>query len=176
MHFRIETPRLVLRPWRPEDREHAYAMARDDEVMRYLPAQSREDSDAMIERIHASQEAHGHCFWVVEERATHRFLGYCGIVAPRPPLAEYEIGWRLARSAWKLGYATEAARATLEWTWANLITDSVVAITVPANRASQRVMERIGMARHADEDFAHPALAEDDPLRPHVLYRIRRPI
>jgi RimJ/RimL family protein N-acetyltransferase len=172
----ILTDRLILRPWRDSDRDAAWAMAQDAEVMRYLPALDRLGSDAMVDRFMAMQAEHGHTFWVVERRADGAFLGMCGMAQPRDPLVEYEVGWRLARHAWWQGYAQEAAHATLAWAWANRAMATIVAITVKDNRASWSLMERIGMARAVDEDFEHPSLPAGHPLRPHILYRIHRPL
>lgn len=172
----IETARLILRPWEDRDRDAAYAMTQDAAVMAYLPALDRAGSDAMVDRMMAMQAEHGHTFWVMERKDTGAMLGMCGFCPPRPPLVEYEIGWRLARAAWGQGYGTEAARATLDWAWAHRTMASIVAITVHANARSRALMERIGMAYAPSEDFDHPSLAPDDPLRPHVLYRIHRPI
>lgn len=171
----ILTDRLILRPWEDRDRDAAWAMALDEAVMRYLPALDRAGSDAMVDRFMAMQAEHGHTFWVVERRADGAFLGMCGMAQPRDPLVEYEVGWRLARHAWGHGYAQEAARATLDWAWANRAMATIVAITVPDNRASWTLMERIGMTRRAEDDFEHPSLPEGHPLRPHILYRIERP-
>jgi RimJ/RimL family protein N-acetyltransferase len=91
------------------------------------------------------------------------FLGMCGMAQPRDPLVEYEVGWRLARHAWGRGYAQEAARATLDWAWAHRAMPTIVAITVPDNRASWTLMERIGMTRRAEDDFEHPSLPEGHP-------------
>ena len=88
---------------------------------------------------------------------------------------EIEIGWRLTCETWGQGYAREAAAATLAWAWSNLDAPSIAAITVPANRRSWGLMERLGMRRVVDGDFDHPDLAEGDPLRRHLTYRIQRP-
>jgi RimJ/RimL family protein N-acetyltransferase len=173
--FRLETERLVLRSWRDADREPFWAMAQDQAVMRYLPALDRAGSDNVIERMDAAQHAHGCCFWAIECKADARFVGFCGIMAPRPPLTEYEIGWRLASDSWGQGIAREAAQASLDWAWTNLAASSVVAITVPENTRSWGLMQRLGMTRDPAEDFDHPSLPAGDPLRHHVLYRIRRP-
>jgi len=85
------------------------------------------------------------------------------------------MGWRLRRDAWGQGYAIEAARACLDWAWSNLKADRIVAITVPANRASWSVMERLGMIRRPDLDFAHPNFAADHPLSAHITYVMERP-
>lgn len=171
----ITTDRLILRPWEDRDRDAAFALAQDAEVMRYLPPLTREACDAMVDRMMAMQAQFGHTFWAMETRAQGAFLGMCGFCPPRPPLAEYEIGWRLSRDAWGHGYATEAARATLEWAWNHRAMETMVAITYRGNTKSRAVMERIGMAHAPAEDFDHPALLETDRLRPHVLYRIARP-
>jgi RimJ/RimL family protein N-acetyltransferase len=173
--LRIETDRLILRPWQDGDRDANWAMAQDVEVMRYLPALDRAGADAMVDRFMAMQADHGHTFWVVERRADGVFLGMCGMAQPRDPLVEYEVGWRLARDAWGAGYGQEAARATLDWAWANRAMSTIVAITVADNRNSWTLMERIGMIRARGEDFDHPSLPEGHPLRRHILYRIGRP-
>jgi RimJ/RimL family protein N-acetyltransferase len=173
--FAIETERLVLRPWRGADIEPFWAMACDPQVMRYLPPRTRSETEAAVGRMMAMQAEHGHCFWAIERKADRRFIGFCGVVPPRSPTFEYEIGWRLASDVWGLGYAREAAEASLEWVWRHLDTPAVVAITTRDNARSWGLMERLGMARRPEEDFDHPDLAEGDPLRPHVLYRIYRP-
>lgn len=86
-----------------------------------------------------------------------------------------EIGWRLARHAWGHGYATEAATAVLDHAYTVLELPEVVSFTAVGSVRSMRVMERIGMVRDPDGDFEHPKVAEGSPLRPHVLYRSRRP-
>ncbi|MEI6640618.1 MAG: GNAT family N-acetyltransferase [Novosphingobium sp.] len=171
----IETPRLIIRPWRDEDREPFWAMACDPRVMAHLPPLTRAESDASVDRMMALQNTHGHAFWALERKAETDFIGFCGIMPPRPPIFEHEIGWRLAHHAWAQGYAREAADASLDWAWASLPVSSIMAITNLANTRSWGLMERLGMVRHSDEDFDHPDLAKGDPLRPHILYRIQRP-
>ena len=171
----IETPRLVLRPWRDADREPFWEMACDTEVMRYLMKLDRAASDARIDDMIAMQGEHGHCFWAVERRQDGRFLGFCGVVVPHEPIWEHEIGWRLSRDAWGKGYAREAAQASLDWAWDHIDAASVMAITNIENTRSWGLMERLGMTRYPEEDFDHPAVPEGDPLRPHILYRIHRP-
>ncbi len=176
----IETDRLTLRPWQDSDRRPFNAMGRDPEVMAHLgPLQSQADTDAAIARLSAIQAQHGHTFWAIERRADARFLGFCGLkIAPEniPGIeGAIEIGWRLARDAWGAGYAREAAAASLAWGWDNLAVNRIIAITTPANTRSWGLMLRLGMVRRHDLDFDHPALAIDDPLRPHVTYEIFRP-
>ena len=122
----------------------------------------------------ACQAEHGHCFWAIERREDAALLGLCGLLPPRPPLEHIEIGWRLGRAFWGKGYAREAAAASLAWGWRNLATDTIDAITVPANTRSWGLMERLGMHRVAGGDFDHPAVPDGSPLKRHILYRIAR--
>lgn len=85
-----------------------------------------------------------------------------------------EIAWRLAPEVWGKGYATEAARATLDYGFETLSMPEILAWTVPHNAASRRVMEKLGMTHDPSEDFDHPRLPEGHELRRHVLYRISR--
>ena len=175
----IETERLILRGWRDSDIEPFHTMCNDPEVMRYLgPPMSRAVAEESAARQNGFIGSHGYCFWAVERKADGAFLGFCGL-KPGPagtPIAdEMEIGWRLARNAWGKGYAREAAEASIAWGWANTATPEISAMTVIDNVRSWGLMERLGMTRDLAGDFDHPAVAEGDPLRPHILYRIKRP-
>ena len=173
----IETDRLRIRSWRPEDRAPYFDLCNDAEVMRFLgPIQSRAQTDAALDRMEAIDAEYGHCFWAVERRDDGALIGFCGFLPGKPPIpGGLEIGWRLGRAYWRRGYALEAAQACLDWGWEHTLHPAIYAITVPANRASWGLMERLGMVRMADGDFDHPELAPGDPLRRHITYRIDRP-
>jgi len=176
----IETERLIIRPWRDSDRAGYLATCNTEAVTAHLGGPAKvEDIDASIGRIKKSQEENGFCFWAVERKSDGAFLGYCGFKIAReegtPIEGDVEIGWRLREEAQGQGYATEAASACLEWAWANLDAKRVISITVPANRASWSVMERVGMTRRPDLDFAHPNFAPDHPLSAHITYAMERP-
>lgn len=175
----IETERLLLRSWAERDRTPFAAMGRDPEVMATLgPLLSREESDAMIDRLAAIDAQHGYTFWAVERQEDGATIGFCGIVRGRPgtPIeGEPEIGWRLARSSWGKGFAREAAAASLAWAWANLPDAGVAAITTPGNVRSWGLMERLGMIRDPAGDFRHPNVPDGSPLKDHLTYRIARP-
>jgi ribosomal-protein-alanine N-acetyltransferase len=83
-----------------------------------------------------------------------------------------EVGWRLARAHWGKGYATEGARAALDYGFATRGLAEIVSFTAETNLRSRRVMERIGMRRNPAEDFDHPNLPAGHALRRHVLFRI----
>jgi len=146
--------------------------------MRHFPAVlSRADSDALVARIEAHFASHGFGFWALERAADGRLLGFTGLqtVSPAMPFAPAtEIGWRLARSAWGRGYATEAARAALRYGFVDVGLPEIVSFTTVANARSRAVMERLGMTGDPAEDFDHPQLATGSPLCRHVLYRVDR--
>jgi RimJ/RimL family protein N-acetyltransferase len=172
----IRTERLLLRRWRDEDRAPFAAMNADVRVVEHLPGpMSREQSDALVDRIEANFASRGFDVFAVEVAATGEFAGFVGLTVPRFEAAFtpcVEIGWRLAPGLWGRGYATEAARASLAFGFERLALAEVVSFTVPANLRSRRVMERIGMTHDPREDFDHPVLPEGHRLRRHVLYRI----
>ena len=175
----IETERLTLRPWRAEDVDEFMRVTNTPVVMEFLGGlQDRDYFVGALERSTVSQETHGHCFWIVERREDKAILGFCGlkILGIGPVAEDIEIGWRLREDAWGKGYAREAAEACLAWAWANLSVLRIVAITVPPNVRSWGLMERLGMKRREDYNFAHPAFAPDHPLSAHITYVIERPV
>jgi RimJ/RimL family protein N-acetyltransferase len=174
----IVTDRLILRDWTDADAEPFAALNADPRVMEFFPkALSRAESDAFLARIRAGIAERGYGLYATEEKRSGRFVGYVGLApvsfdAPFTPATE--IGWRLARTAWGSGYATEAARAVIARAFGTLGLASLVSFTAEWNRPSRRVMEKIGMTRDPDGDFLHPALPPDHKLARHVLYRIAR--
>lgn len=175
----IETERLVLRGWERRDRTAYHAIKSDPQVMAALgPLPSRDESDRTLRRLVAAERAHGFTFWAVERRSDRALLGYAGLLPtpPETPVAgEVEIGWGLGSAHWGQGFAREAAAAVLAWAWTNTRVGRLVAITTPGNVRSWGLMQRLGMRHVWGGDFDHPALAEGDPLRRHITYRIGRP-
>lgn len=175
----IRTERLLLRRWRPEDLAPFAAINADPLVVEFLPGPlAGRDSDALAARIEKHFVEHGFGFWAVEVLGGPAFIGLVGIAnvsfeAPFTPAIE--VGWRLASDQWGHGYASEAASAALGFGFDRLGIDEIVAFTAERNLRSRAVMERIGMARDAADDFDHPWLAEGHPLRRHVLYRASAP-
>lgn len=173
----FDTARLAFRSWQDRHRAPLAAMNADPEVMRFFPSTSTaEQTNAGID-IWAGQFAEqGWSNWAVERLESGEFIGFIGLSVPRrllPFSPCVEIGWRLQRSAWGQGYATEGARACLRLGFTRLGLDEIVSFTSLLNRPSVAVMERIGM-RNAHADFEHPAVPQGNPLRPHCLYRITR--
>lgn len=177
MEVICETERLRLRQWRDEDKAPFARMNQDLSVMKFLgPPLSRSASDAAIKDQLSLMSANEPAFWAVERLDDGQFMGCIGIKRVNFKAAftpTYEIGWRLARSFWGRGYATEGAKAALNIGFKRWDLTTVHSFTVPANKASQTVMEKIGMERVIGGDFRHPKLSEDDPLSEHVLYKWR---
>ncbi|ARJ04387.1 N-acetyltransferase [Cnuibacter physcomitrellae] len=174
---RLETARLVLRRWTPDDLAPFAAMNADPEVMRYFPAPlSRTASDALAARADAGFEERGYGLWALSLRSDGSFLGFTGL-NPMPPGVPgsdgVEVGWRLARPYWGHGYATEAARAAIADGFEAVGLTRIDSITAVLNEPSQRVMRRLGMS--PAERFEHPRVPEGSPLRPHIRYVLERP-
>ena len=173
----LATARLLLRPWREADKAPFAALNNDPRVYATLAGpMSREDSDALADRIVADLSADGWGRWAVEVPGVADFIGFTGLARPRfeahfTPCIE--IGWRLAYEHWGHGYVTEAARAVLDFAFDTLQFPEIVSFTAVGNVRSRAVMERLGFTHDARDDFDHPMLAADHPLRRHVLYRKR---
>ena len=174
--MRIETERLIVRLWRTEDLEPFAQMSADPEIMQWLGGVlTSEQARAYKVRADTSFAELGMCRMVIERRADGAFVGSCGLMPGHEsvPFVPYtDVGWRLARSAWGQGYASEAAAAVMADGFARLGLDEITAITAQINVRSQAVMQRLGMRRDAASDFDHPAFEPDDPMRRTVVYRM----
>jgi len=174
----IETERLILRTFEDKDIESMAAIDQDPKVCEYLPGiGNRAATEAGIQRIIKHYEEHGFSLYAVELKATHEFIGFLGLMIPSfvahftPAI---EIAWRIGSKHWGQGYATEGAKAVLNYAFNQLGLKEIVSFTVPANMRSIRVMEKIGMIRDQKGDFSHPKLPSDHRLSKHILYRIRK--
>jgi RimJ/RimL family protein N-acetyltransferase len=168
----LRTSRLLLRQWRDDDVAAFAELSADPAVMEYLVPRP-----GWVARKRAHWEQHGFGQWVVEIPGEASFIGVVGLEtvsyeAHFTPAVE--VAWRLARAYWGQGYATETARAAIEDGFDRLALDEIVALTVPANWRSRRVMERLGMTYAPGDDFEHPNLPQG-PLKRHVLYRLANP-
>jgi ribosomal-protein-alanine N-acetyltransferase len=153
----IETARLSLSAWTEAERAPYRTMCADPEVMHDYPAPfTTAQADERFDRHMAAFTRDGFGKWALRRRDDGAYLGYCGVspiwptLAPAPGL---EIGWRLVRSAWGHGYASEAARASLGDIFARTAEAEVLTYTLPTNLRSQAVMQRIGLRRDAARDF-----------------------
>ena len=174
----IETERLWLREWRDTDVEVFAAINADPVVMEFFPEPYPEErTRRFVDLIRTRWRELGYSLWAVERKDSGRIIGYVGLwpaTFPAHFTPAVEVGWRLAADQWGHGYATEGARAALEYAFGMLAFEEVVSFTSTINVRSWRVMERLGMLRDAAGDFENPNVPEGHSTRPHVLYRIRR--
>lgn len=173
---RLWTPRLLLREFQPADREPFARLNADSRVAATLSrALTREESDAFADAVDRHWREDGFGLFALERLDTGGFIGFTGLAVPSwAPVAGVEIGWRLAPEAWGYGFATEAARAVLPFAFETLGLPDLISLTAASNVRSRAVMARIGMTHDPSSDFAHPRLAADHPLSPHVTYRLSR--
>ncbi|HYI48851.1 MAG TPA: GNAT family N-acetyltransferase [Allosphingosinicella sp.] len=150
----LETPRLTLRGWRPEDLAPYAAMMADPETARFITRKGLPYSEGQTWAEMALLVGHwqllGHGMFVVEERATGAFLGRVGPLRP-PGYPGFEIAWGLAPAARGKGYATEAARAAIDWSFSRFPLDRIISLIHPRNTASRRVATRLGERRTAGQ-------------------------
>ncbi|MDM7851136.1 GNAT family N-acetyltransferase [Pseudochrobactrum kiredjianiae] len=176
----IETPRLLLRNWQEDDRAFFHEINSDPEVMEFFPAlRSREESDALMDRIVAMINDDSFGFYALQDKDTGDVVGFTGLMRtdlePFMPKGVLEIGWRLAQRYWGKGYVTEAALASLAYAFNERGQDEVVSFAVHNNYRSTSVMQRIGMVNDPKRDFDHPKVPDSHPqLKRHVLYTISK--
>jgi ribosomal-protein-alanine N-acetyltransferase len=175
----LRTARLLLRPWRDEDRTPCAAMTADAEVMRFFGlVRDRAASDAWIDRTIAHWQREGFGLWAVAAPGVAPFIGFVGlsrVPAWMPCAGGVEAVWTLDAPYWRRGYAAEAATAALADGFARLDLAEIVAFTAVVNLPSRAVMHHIGMIHDPADDFDHPKLPADSPFRRHVLMRAPRP-
>lgn len=173
----IETERLYLRQWQASDFAPFAEMNANPEVMAYFPKLlTTSMSNTIAKKCKSLIDDNGWGFWAVSLKETDAFIGMVGLNhahADMPISPAVEIAWRLHNDYWGLGYATEAARASLSFAFDTLGLDEVVAFTTVINKHSQLVMERLGMI-NTQEDFFHPMLESTHRLAEHVLYKMTR--
>jgi ribosomal-protein-alanine N-acetyltransferase len=158
--FRLETERLFIRPWTPEDRAAFTALTYDPEVMEYVHGgqpYAEEEVDEWFTRQARWMAEHDVCMGALIEKASGRLVGIAG-TQPLGTTRNFEIGWWLARDVWGRGYATEAGGAAMNHVLGTLGHKRVVAIIHPDNEPSKRVVGRLGMhyeSRVTGEQLGH---------------------
>ncbi|MFD0403294.1 GNAT family N-acetyltransferase [Kitasatospora sp. NPDC127121] len=147
----LETPRLILRRWREEDVAPMAAVNADPEVMRWIRDGSVRDEQQTrggIQAWESEWESQGFGLFAVEIRSTGELAGFTGLSVPGflpEVLPAVEVGWRLGRSHWGRGLATEAAAAAVRFGFEERGLERIVSITQVGNDASERIMTKLGM-------------------------------
>ncbi|WP_241623508.1 GNAT family N-acetyltransferase [Rosenbergiella epipactidis] len=174
--MQLETERLLLRQWQTSDLIPFQEMNQDPEVMRFfMNPLSAAQSDELAKKFRLIIQRKGWGFWAVELKSTSQFIGFCGL-HEQPNKFSFspcvEIGWRFSSSCWSQGLATEAAERVLQFAFESLSLQQVVAFTSVHNHRSERLMQRLNMARQ--RTFMHPHIPAEHPLAEHLLYALQR--
>lgn len=159
--MQLTTQRLTLRLFTAQDLLPLHAIVSEPGLLRYFPTPdppSLERVEQMITRILAHWQEHGYGVWAVESTATGQLLGRCGLFYI-PATQEVEIDFILGRAWWGQGFATEAGQASLRYGFDHHALEAIVGIVHPENKASQRVLEKLGMGlTRADNYFGMDCL------------------
>ena len=173
----LETKRLLLRQWQAKDYAPFSDLNKNPAVMEYYPNELTElESNTLAKKIESLLLKRGWGFWAVELKSNNKFIGFVGLHEPEADLPFnpcVEIGWRLAENYWGNGYATEAAKAVVNFSFETLMLDEVVSFTSIHNVRSRSVMTKINML-DTMQTFEHPDLPAGHKLREHVLYKITK--
>lgn len=172
--YEFTSERLGFRRWKPEDIPLFAALNSDPQVMEYFPStQTLAQTTDRVRRIHDDFAQHGWGLYATDILDNQEFIGFIGFLYADFP-ADFtpcnEIGWRLKKSAWGKGYATEGAKRCLQHGFEQLGFTEVYSITALQNQRSEKVMQKIGMHRHGE--FDHPKLEKGSWLERHVIYKI----
>lgn len=172
----IETERLILRTWKKKDADAYFQINQDPKVFEFVGAPlTMEQVTDFILAMNNQSDKHGYTLWAAELKETGELMGFIGLnytTFESHFTPAVEVGWRLGSEYWGKGYATEGAKAALEYGFKQYGLKEIVSFTVPANVRSIRVMEKIGLKRDLNGDFAHPKLPPDHKLSHHVLYKL----
>lgn len=167
--------RLGFRNWNKSDLVPFTSMNQDENVMEFFPNKLNvQESEGLINRLSDHFDQHGYTFYAVDELASNSFIGFIGIINMHMDTdftPGVEIGWRLMKSAWGKGYATEGARKCLEYGFSELGFSNIYSFTPLSNVRSEQVMKKIGMNKV--KNFDHPKIKSDHDLNPHCLYLIK---
>ena len=174
----IETDRLMLRTWLDSDLDPMFEINQDPKVMEYFPGlQDLETTKNFITKVNNHFNKYGYSLYACERKDTNEFIGFIGLL-----IADFkahftpaiEIGWRLSSKHWGQGFATEGAKAVLDYLFRELKIPEIVSFTAKGNAKSIRVMQKIDLQHNINDDFDHPKLDDTSPLKRHVLYRLSR--
>ncbi len=174
--YLFKSKRLGFRNWVEEDIPKMASISANPEVMKYFPyVATYKQTEDFIHRMQAQFQEHKFCYFAVELLDTNAFIGFIGLLnqtyeAPFTPCID--IGWRLAPDFWNKGLASEGAKRCLHYAFSELKLTEIIATTTVHNKASIKVMEKIGMKKKMN--FEHPKLKHDEKLKACVCYEVTR--
>lgn len=175
--IQLKADKLLLRQWIPADLPEFARMNADPKVMEFFPEiLEKSQSDQLGEKIRLDIESQGWGLWAIELLENHSFIGFAGLNKVDFGLDFtpcIEIGWRLDRTWWGKGYATQAANRVLQFAFTQAKFAEIYSFTSIKNIRSRKLMQRINMV-NTNQYFDHPGLNSNHPLAKHVLYKLTR--
>lgn len=176
MDYLFTTQRLGFRDWNDSDATSMHHINTSPNVMQYFPSMpTLEETKKWIKRMQTSMEEKHYCYFAVEELDSGIFIGFIGL-AHQDYEADFtpctDIGWRLDEKYWGKGYATEGAKACLDYGFNTIGLQSIVSICPEINKPSENVMQKIGMQKITK--FKHPKLKNYPTLENCLLYHKKR--
>jgi ribosomal-protein-alanine N-acetyltransferase len=148
----IETPRLLLRQFTPDDSDDLYGIYSNPELFKYMSNEKPllwEQTRAVIDTFTQDWKHHNFGVWAVIYKKNQRLIGHCGLKFLENT-TQIQVGYLLLKSYWGKGLGTEAAKAALKYGFEEVRLPKIVAIAKPENIASRRVMEKVGMKYEKD--------------------------
>ncbi|MGL4987101.1 MAG: GNAT family N-acetyltransferase [Treponemataceae bacterium] len=172
-NYLFTTERLGFRNWTLADIDTLHAINSDKEVMAFFPdVLTREQTLAFVTRMKKQCEDTGFCYFAIDKLVDNDFIGFIGL-SQQTYKAEFtpciDIGWRIKRSEWNKGFASEGAKKCLEYALNDLKLESIYSITPKINTKSEHIMRKIGMKKQYE--FEHSLLTNNERLRTCVLYK-----
>lgn len=174
--YLFTSERLGFRAWNDDDLEEFAKLNADPDVMEHFPNILRfEESEDFLKRLHLHFQKYGYQYFAVEILENAELIGFIGM-AHQTYDSEFtpntDLGWRLKKSAWGKGYATEGAKRCIEYAFNELGLEKLIATCTENNIKSEKVMQKIGMKKKGN--FLHPKLVEYPSLQKCVCYEISR--
>jgi len=171
----FSSKRLGFRNWTINDLKEFSEINADPSVMEHFPnTLSKKDTERFIERLRSMYNDKGYTYFATEILKTGELIGFIGL-AHQTYIAKFtpatDIGWRLKKTAWGKGYATEGAKKCLAYAFTELKLNKIIAICTINNEKSEKVMKKIGMTKQGS--FKHPNLTEFPEHEQCVWYEIK---
>ncbi|WP_299312031.1 GNAT family N-acetyltransferase [uncultured Aquimarina sp.] len=169
----FQSERLGFRNWTRDDIDPLAAMNNDDDVMEFFPFKpSRKDTKEFILRMQKQFAKNDFCYFAVDILDSKEFIGFIGL-CEQSYLEDQDtfvdIGWRLKKSVWNQGYATEGAKASLDFGFNMIGLDRIYSVASEINLKSELIMKKVGMTKV--KVFDHPKLTDYTDLVSCVLYQ-----
>lgn len=173
-NYIFNSERLGFRNWKNEDLEEFAQLNSDEAVMEHFPKLlSKKEVEELIDKLRDHFAENGFTYYAVDILETNECIGMIGLAAQEYKTKftpAIDIGWRLKRTAWGKGYATEGAKRCLDYAFNELGLHKIVSVTTLKNAKSENVMKKIGMIKKGE--FNHPELADHPEYEKHVCYEI----